>query len=405
MARILFMSTAEKGHTNPLVGVVQHARADGHTVGWLCIPDPAPQIEALGIEVVDLARHGAPPAPPHVTGGEELARLVRTPAALRQWIKSLLLDAVPGQIGPVRQALRAWRPDVLATDPMLYQGVIAAEREGIPWVGISSSLNPVTPEHLDTELIRTARWLSGARDALFAEHGLRFGFRVCDCLSPTLTTVFSTAEYVGDLPLPPATELVGPSVPPGARGDEVDFPWERLDGRPIVYASFGSQISWQPRLFERLARAAEAIGWQMVCPAGELADTPWAADLPGAPVVVPYAPQRELLARARAFVTHGGANSVMEALVAGVPLVVSPVCNDQVAQAWFVERAGVGVTLDLYEADEGQAALAIEGVAASASVRAALDRVGASYRAADGARRVARRLGDVALRGATRVTA
>ena len=402
MARILFMSTGEKGHLNPLVGIAQHAEADGHAVAWLCIPEPAPQVAALGIDALPL--HGPPP-PAHVTGGEELARLVRSPEALRLWIKSLLLDAVPDQIDAVRRVLREWRPDVLATDPMLYQGVLAAHLEGVPWVGISSSLNPVTPDALDTDLIRTARWLSPARDALFARAGLRADFRVCDCLSPTLTTVFSTAAYVGDLPLPPATELVGPSVPLGERGDEVGFPWERLDGRPLLYASFGSQISHQPGIFEKLARAAEAIGWQMVCPAGELAGTEWAASLPGEPIVVDYAPQRQLLARAAAFVTHGGANSVMEALVAGVPLVVSPVCNDQFAQAWFVERAGVGVTLDLHEGDAGQAALAIEGVASSRTVRAALDRVGASYRAADGARTVARRLAEVSVAGARAVPA
>lgn len=391
MARVLFMSTGEKGHLNPMIGVAQWARRLGHEVAWLCIPEPVPQLAAVGIEALPF--HGPPP-PPHVTGGEELARLVRSPGPLRLWIKSLLLDAVPGQVEPVRAAMRAWRPTVLATDPMLYQGVIAAHLQGVPWVGISSSLNPVTPATLDTALIRTAAWLADERDALFARYGIEgLDFRVCDCLSPTLTTVFSTPEYVGDAPVPPATMLAGPSLPPEDRGDSVPFPWERLDGRPVLYASFGSQISWQPELFRTLAEAADALGWQLVCPAGELAGTSWADALPGRPVVVQYAPQRELLSRAAAFVTHGGANSVMEALTAEVPMLLSPVCNDQHAQAWFVERAGVGGVLDLHGATGDDAARALDSlVSAAAPQRERLAAVSASYRAADGARAVAEAL-------------
>jgi UDP:flavonoid glycosyltransferase YjiC (YdhE family) len=159
-----------------------------------------------------------------------------------------------------------------------------------------------------------------------------------------------------------------------------------------VYASFGSQISHQPALFERIARATAALSWQLVCSAGALAGTDWARALPGAPIVVPYAPQRALLERAQVMITHGGANSVMEALVAGVPLLVSPVCNDQLAQAWFVERAGVGEALDLHEATFEQLAAALVRLGGDGPARLHAARVSASYRAADGARALAERL-------------
>src|SRR5262245_66671101 len=121
------MTTAEKGHLNPMVGVAQWLMRDGNHVGWLTIPEPAAAVAGLGVEVVPLP-HVAP-APPLVTGGEELARLVLDRDRLRAWIRTLMLDAVPGQIEPVRAALRGFRPDVVALDGMLYQGAIAAHLE------------------------------------------------------------------------------------------------------------------------------------------------------------------------------------------------------------------------------------------------------------------------------------
>ena len=41
---------------------------------------------------------------------------------MRRWIRTLLLDAVPAQVEPVRAALRAFRPDVLLSDVQMQGG-------------------------------------------------------------------------------------------------------------------------------------------------------------------------------------------------------------------------------------------------------------------------------------------
>merc|ERR1712048_1103540 len=53
-------------------------------------------------------------------------------------------------------------------------------------------------------------------------------------------------------------------------------------------------------------------------------------------------PQLEILSRCHAFVTHGGANSVHEALGFGVPLAVVPMFADQPTNADSVAHAGAG---------------------------------------------------------------
>lgn len=387
--RVLLMTTAERGHLNPMVGVAQWLLRDGCQVGWLTIPEPVPSLSRLGVEIVRLRHDGSPP--PLVTGGAELARLVRDTERLRGWIRTLLLDAVPGQVEPVRAALRAFAPDVVALDGMLYQGAIAAQLEGRPWAGVSSALTLLAPQQMDIELLRTVNGLAAERAALFARYGMAPEFRTCECLSPRLNVVFATEALVGaDAAVPPSTILVGPSRPPGARGDEAGFPWQRLDGRPLVYVSFGSQISWQPELLRVVAEAAAALPVQLAISAGGLAETGFGAQLPGDALVVPYAPQLALLQRAAAMVSHGGANSVMEALDHGVPLLLLPICNDQPVQAHFLAKAGAGLQLDpaglTSEAVRDALARLLD---ADGAYRTSARRVRDAYRARDGARQAA----------------
>ena len=84
-------------------------------------------------------------------------------------------------------------------------------------------------------------------------------------------------------------------------------------------------------------RAAIALG------SGDRADL---GEVPSDWLVREFLPQVTLLDAATAAVTHGGNNSVTEALTAGVPLLVLPLSTDQFAGAAAVERCGVGLSLD-----------------------------------------------------------
>ena len=384
--RVLLTTSAEKGHLNPLVGVAQWLLRDGHRVGWLTVPEPAPVLREIGVEAVelDLGPHAPPPL---VTGGEALAKLVLDEKALASWIRGLLLDAVPAQIEPMRMALRRFAPDVVGLDGMLYQAAIAAHLENLPCVGISSALTLLAPQDLDIALLRTVRSLAADRQSLFERHGMQAEFRTCEFLSPLRNVVFATKAFVGeDVAVPPKTELLGPSRPIAARGDEAAFPWQRLDGRPLVYVSFGSQISWQPDLFRTAATAGAALGAQLVLSAGDLAEDGFASTLPGNPIVVRYAPQLAILEKAAAAVSHGGANSVMEAMDHGVPLLLIPICNDQPVQAHFLAKAGAGLSLAPAEADASRIESALRRLLDRDGELARQARwVGDDYRAQDGA--------------------
>ena len=162
----------------------------------------------------------------------------------------------------------------------------------------------------------------------------------------------------------------------------MDFPWNQLeDDRPFVYASLGSQVFHQPRIFASLVVAARDEPHSLVISAGDLA----AAISGRGALATPYAPQLALLPRAAAMVTHGGANSVMEALSSGVPLLVTPICNDQPHNARFVEQSGAGIALDLQSASVAERRAALRALVAAGPHREAAARVAASYATRDGA--------------------
>jgi len=62
-------------------------------------------------------------------------------------------------------------------------------------------------------------------------------------------------------------------------------------------------------------------------------------------IVQEFVPQLELLQRTALFVTHGGMNSVSEALYYGVPLVVIPQSADQNLVGQRIEQLGAGKAL------------------------------------------------------------
>jgi UDP:flavonoid glycosyltransferase YjiC (YdhE family) len=145
-------------------------------------------------------------------------------------------------------------------------------------------------------------------------------------------------------------------------------------------------------------QAAAPLDCQIVVASAELARSPLAGELSGRALLVEYAPQPALLARARGFVTHGGANSVAEALASGTPMLVCPVDLDQFFQAGFVPASGAGLSVDLLAAPEEEVRRALAAILAESSpYRARALEMAEEYRRRDGAGEVARRL--VALAG------
>jgi zeaxanthin glucosyltransferase len=344
MKRILFAVIPEKGHINPYIGVAQHLKAQGFEVGFYSPNDISEQLKAADLDcfVGDFIS----PASTDVNEGKIFSDRIADAAWLRDWIKKMLIDSVPDSINSILKAIQQFSPDVLVTDPMIYASAIAANTKNTPWLVISNSLNPVLTQSIESELLQTVSWLSPFRDKLFKQHSMEIEFSGCDMISPYLTIAFATPEFVGTCR--PDVKLVGPSKPKGLRGDERDFPWEKIaENVPVIYMSLGSQIYHQPKMFQVAFEAVRGQPVQLVAAIHNMNGKDIMPNIPPNVLLTNYTPQLKLLKKTSVMITHGGANSVMEAIQSNVPMLISPICNDQFHQAHFIQERKIGISLDL----------------------------------------------------------
>jgi MGT family glycosyltransferase len=149
----------------------------------------------------------------------------------------------------------------------------------------------------------------------------------------------------------------------GAGRIEVDFPWDRLTGEPLIYASMGTLMNGLADFYRTIAAAtAKQKGVQLVLSIGDQLDPEQIGPLPSNTVVVQRAPQLELLKRASVCVTHGGLNTVLECLAQGVPQVAIPVTVDQPGVAARIAEKKTGLYVPLKELSESRLSLLLDQV-------------------------------------------
>ncbi|HEY0526305.1 MAG TPA: nucleotide disphospho-sugar-binding domain-containing protein [Stellaceae bacterium] len=393
MARFLLISLGVKGHVNPIFAVAEHLIRDGHTVGWLSrhVGHVAVEPSSSSIEIPKVDWTWLPPG----------TRLDFTGAARdldkyvvnnREWRLNCIAPLVPR----VREAIRSFDADLLVIDGQVYPGVIAANLEGRPFAGIVTSPAFLAPDY-ECDLTRALGMLHCERAEIFRGYGVEPCFAAWDYLSPLANFVLALPEFIGAeavAALPRPVELVGPSISFERADDPADFPWHRLaPHKPLVYASFGTVWYAQPDLFRMVAQAADMLGLQVVAVVGALMDTRLVEELPASTVAVRYAPQLRLLERAAVCVTHGGANTVAEALHFGVPQLAIPLCTDQPVNGHFVARSGAGISILPRDLTIERCREALAGLVASDSpYRATAERLRAAAGRRNGAAVTAERI-------------
>jgi MGT family glycosyltransferase len=164
-------------------------------------------------------------------------------------------------------------------------------------------------------------------------------------------------------------------------------PWSPPDPHaPVLYVSLGTIFTDNPAFYRTCIEAFGDGPWQVAMTIGDL-DRAAIAPVPPRIDAQPRFPQPAVLRHARAFISHAGMNSTMEALFYGVPLVTLPQMPEQAANADRVAELGLGERLVIDQLTPDALRQAVTRVTTDGQVRANLERMRRSIRDAGGAER------------------
>jgi zeaxanthin glucosyltransferase len=352
------------GHLNPMTALARQLQARNHQVVFLYSSG------AAGLPFV--------PSPEKDQINEDRPEIstMQGEDALQYSVRSVLL-----QTETILESLPAMAQangiDALILDTVQFYAELGAMRLGIPYIHVSAALyfdfsgltplglygwpHQTTPAALTRNREGVAKFvklLRSSNEGLRA-YANRVGLKIDwedpgSTLSPlaSITQIPRAFDFESSY-WPPQFHHTGP-FHDGKGRDQVDFPWERLTGEPLIYASMGTILNGRVDVFRTIVAAlTKHKDLQLVLSVGDQIDPKQIGPVPNNAIVVRRAPQLDLLKQTTVCITHAGLNTVLESLVQGVPQVAVPVTYDQpgVAARIADKRTGVVTSLDKLSAD------------------------------------------------------
>lgn len=390
MAKIIFMNIPAHGHVNPSLPVVQELIWRGHQVIYYNTPDFGDKIAHTGAEF----RPYPEPNPTAAQISAKAANIVNF---------SLLMLAETQRLLPfVLAEVERERPHLIVFDSLCLWGQHAANRLGIP--GVASITHLILEDvtgftwrdrlHVVRHALPHLPRLIKLRRQLLRQYG--------DAIFPAgdifpargrRNLIFTSPQFQPPTPfIDDSFRFVGPALDPDSR-PAIGFPFDALGDRPLVYISLGTVHQGRVDFYRATLAALADFPACFVLSLGKQTDPADLAPIPHNFIVRPEVPQLALLPRVDLFVTHGGINSVQEALYFGVPLVVAPQQFEQMFNGRQVVAHGAGIIVNdrppYGRVNSHELRTAVQTVLADESYRAAARRIGDTLQPPGGYRRAA----------------
>ncbi|MFY1635056.1 glycosyltransferase [Solwaraspora sp. WMMB335] len=347
--RVLVFTIPNEGHLNILKRLIRAHRAE-HTFRLVLVDR-----QTVGPRLGDLAGLAV--------GVRGSGQFLNTPA-------DRVFERAYRLLDECLAAARAFGPDLVLYDFCAVEGHLVARLLGVPgW----SSVPGLVGSLVDTGYLRSC--LTAPANAAAIE---KMNRRYAVDLAPSAVELVSNSLHLpGDRNLLWSYPAVTPvdfrtnRAPADYRfAGYLSDGWQRTGGRqlpagwrrrgdrppavPVVYLSFGTEVLdnlWyaDPRVAPALRRCVAGLARRWNTTALSVVFPTRGRHIldryPDNWAVGETVDQQQTLSRADAFVTHGGANSFHEAILAQVPMVVVPFFGDQPLVARQAQRLGIGIGL------------------------------------------------------------
>jgi zeaxanthin glucosyltransferase len=386
MARLGMFCLPWIGHLNPFSTLARELLDRGHEITFFQVADLAEQVRNRGFQLEAFGARDFPPGT-FAERVQKLSRLEGLPA-IRASL-DILTSQAAALFAEARPLIERAKLDLWVVDQLDYaastlaacmqapfvSAIVALMRQwedGVP--GFSGELytdDPVVLERdrrFEEAILATSKPYRDYVGAYREKAGMGpFSF---DRLWSDLAQITQQpAEF--EFPrrnLPACFHFTGPFARRSGR-PPTPFPWDRLSGKPLIYASFGTMQNRNRHLYDAVAKVTANLDAQVVLSLGGAETVELPKELPENLLVAPFAPQLEILERAALMINQAGMNSTLESLAAGVPMVAVPIAHDHHGISARIEWTGTGVRIPASECEPARLRNAIETVLGEASFR------------------------------------
>ena len=408
--RILFASMPFDGHFLPMTGLAQRLRRDGHDVRFYTGPSFAGTLERLGVPHVPFRRAVE-------VNGQNLAEhfpevgKLKGPRRVAFDAEKIFFANIPAHYADITELHASFPFEVLVSDGAFYAAYPLTRKLGIPAYGIAPAPTPtaksagapppffgLTPAtgpltRLQHRIVwamveSTAKKARPVLDELLAREGLpAYPGSVYQLPWDTVTRMFATGAAAMDfdnIRWPGNHTFAGPLLPP--RGGEVrPVPFlDRLVAAPtVVVVSQGTVDNRDPgKLLVPALTALAGTEYLVVACTGHRNTGALRQRFgQGNVIIEDWIDFDALLPHADVFITNGGYGSVMQAIMAEVPIVSagkSEAKNDINARLAYRR---LGYDLRTERPTPARIAAAVRHVLADPAHTASIRRVAAELRA------------------------
>lgn len=380
--KIGFVSLPVAGHFNPMSALARQLQSRNHDVVVLSLPLVEPLAHAANLSFIPF---GAKEFPDQAS-----VEIISTLSRLKgeeglQFTVEVIAEMMKVKWRELPKLLSANGIDALVLDNYDFYVEVVPMRLGMPYAVLSNALHfdysgstplcvygwahentPAAKERNRQGVSKFAQMLIRSNAEIIAEVE-RAGIKP-NWEDPS--SLFSDVPWITQCPREFDFEsahwskqfhYTGPFHDGKGRPD-LSFPWDRLTGEPIVYASMGSLQNGNADVFRTIAGAVARTAAQLVLSIGPVLRPEQIGPVPKNAIVVNQAPQLELMKKASVCITHAGFNTVLEALSQGVPQVAIPITNDQPGVAARIAAHQTGAVTSLEDLTDSHLSMLVAEV-------------------------------------------
>lgn len=382
MSKVLFMNFPSHGHVNPTLGLAAELVKRGETVDYTCTEVFREKIEKTGANYKNYGGFS-----------DDFFRHKQT-----QNIKDTM-DFFAGLVSKTVEVVNRMLADIGNTKYDYIVGgssnpysIILSKVLKVPTV--SSFAIFATPQQLvakNTILDYASMFKSERMTKIYEEniekldnafHTGKIPFADFCSYKGNLNIAYTSAYFAGnDEFYKDNFVFIGPPI--YERKEQIDFPFDRLKGKKVMYISLGTVFNdTSDGIYDMFFKAFGSTDYTVVMSAYRVDVSKF--DVPSNFIVRNYVPQSEILKYTDVAITHAGMNSISDLIYNEVPFVCVPIAADQPCNASRAAELGATISLDARKLSPEILRDSVEKVVGDPSYLSAIRKISESFKQAGG---------------------